>query len=440
VELNIKGNQLHNLEVVYKKIDELIPYINNTRTHSNEQVAQIASSIKEFGFTNSILLDEKDGVIAGHGRIMAAKLLKMDEVPTITLSGLTEAQIKAYIIADNKLALNAGWDEEMLKLEIEALYEMDYNIDLLGFSMEELEDLDINFGEPDMPLDESKADDVPELVENPVIKLGDLIELGHNYQHRLLCGDSTSEDDVKRLMDGKKADMVLTDPPYQGKMGSGGFKNDKKLQKSKDALVDSIRHLYDFNPTDTFPIIEKFKKDKISTFLFCNKNLVPTYLNWGVDNDRLFDVLTWHKVSTIPANNNTYYPDTEYLIKLKDKGAVFNTGLGKETVNYGKYWVLNSPVQDQKTEHPTVKPQQILNDCILICSNRRDLVLDLFLGSGSTMIACENADRLCYGMELDEKYAQVIIQRYVDYTSNPMIKINGQEVDWHEYKEKNSLA
>ena len=141
MELNIKGNQLHNLEVVYKKIDELIPYINNTRTHSNEQVAQIASSIKEFGFTNSILLDEKDGVIAGHGRIMAAKLLKMDEVPTITLSGLSEAQIKAYIIADNKLALNSGWDEEMLKVELSELEELGYDMDLTGFEKFEIDEL-----------------------------------------------------------------------------------------------------------------------------------------------------------------------------------------------------------------------------------------------------------------------------------------------------------
>ena len=210
------------MEIILKKTTELIPYVNNTRTHSDEQVQQIASSIKEFGFTNPVLLDEKDGVIAGHGRIMGAKLLQLDEIPTITLKGLTEAQIKAYIIADNKLALNAGWDEELLKLEIEALMEMSFDIDLLGFSLDELNDLDI--GVEDLDLDTDKADDVPELEENPCIKLGDLIELGHNYQHRLLCGDSTSEDDVKRLMDGKKADMVFTDPPYG--VDYDGIKND----------------------------------------------------------------------------------------------------------------------------------------------------------------------------------------------------------------------
>ena len=202
------------MEIVVKNIDELIPYVNNTRTHSDEQVQQIASSIKEFGFTNPILIDKDGGVIAGHGRIMGAKLLKMKDVPTIILDGLSEAQIKAYIIADNKLALNAGWNDELLKIEIEALHDMDFDIDLLGFDAEELEELDIHFDDIPLVVDEDNADDVPEPVEIPCLKLGDIVELGSKYQHRILCGSATEADDVNKLMNGDLADQFVTDPPY----------------------------------------------------------------------------------------------------------------------------------------------------------------------------------------------------------------------------------
>ena len=188
------------MEIKYIKTAELIPYARNSRTHSEQQVQQIASSIKEFGFTNPILIDDGSGIIAGHGRVMAAQLLKLDEVPTITLKGLTDTQKRAYIIADNKIALNAGWNTEMLEIEMQDLYNSGFDLDLTGFDMDDLLAMDINLdldGEDEKAeVDESLADDVPEVEENPVIKLGDLIELGHNYQHRLLCGDSTSEDDV----------------------------------------------------------------------------------------------------------------------------------------------------------------------------------------------------------------------------------------------------
>jgi ParB-like chromosome segregation protein Spo0J len=194
------------LELKYVAIGSIVPYVSNTRLHSDEQIEQIKASIVEFGMCTPIGI-HSNTIVYGHGRYESLKQLNYEEIPTIDLSHLSDAQRRGLIIADNKIGDNSEFDLDLLKVEIEGLMVDDFNIDLLGFSMEELEDLDINFGEPEMPLDESKADDVPELVENPVIKLGDLIELGHNYQHRLLCGDSTSEDDVKRLMDGKKADM-----------------------------------------------------------------------------------------------------------------------------------------------------------------------------------------------------------------------------------------
>jgi len=178
-------------EIVYKSVKELVPYARNSRTHSDEQVAQIMASIKEFGFTNPVLTDGDNGIIAGHGRVMASQRLGMDEVPTIELSHLTEAQKKAYIIADNKLSLNGGWDEEMLAIEMQELHDIGYDLDLVGFTPEELEEMDINIeGSLEAIIDESKADDVPEVVENPVIKLGDLIELGY---FSYICPNSGKE-------------------------------------------------------------------------------------------------------------------------------------------------------------------------------------------------------------------------------------------------------
>jgi len=187
------------------------------------------------------------------------------------------------------------------------------------------------------------------------------------------------------------------------------------MHKNKDKLLDSIEHIYDFKPENTYPIIEYIKEDKCSIYLFCNKNLVPDYLNFGIENNRRFNILTWHKPSCIPANNNTYYPDTEYLIKLNDKGATFNTGL-KEKPSYNKYWVLDAKAEGKDINHPTVKPQEILKDCMLISSNKNDIVVDLFCGSGSTLICCETNNRICRTIELDEKYCDVTIQRWQNYT------------------------
>ena len=195
------------LTIEYKKTGELIPYINNSRTHSEKQVQQVAASIKEFGFTNPILIDEGNGIIAGHGRLQAAQMLNLNEVPTITLEGLTEAQRKAYVIADNQLALNAGWDLDALKLEVDRLGELDFDISLLGFD----DDMLAGLMEEEPAEGLTDEDEVPELEDDPVTVEGDVWILGN---HRLMCGDSTSIDAVDKLMAGNKADMVFTDPPY----------------------------------------------------------------------------------------------------------------------------------------------------------------------------------------------------------------------------------
>lgn len=414
------------LQIIYRKTAELIPYARNSRTHSTDQVQQIASSIKEFGFTNPILIDDTGGVIAGHGRIMGANLLKMDEVPTITLNGLTEAQKKAYVIADNKLALNSGWDEEMLKLEIEELYQDGFDIDLLGFSDDELMDLDIDFdGDNTTEIDESKADDVPEVEENPVIKLGDLIELGN---HRLLCADSTKEEDVKKLMQGELVDQLVTDPPY----------NVAYEGKTKDALT--IKN--DSMDNDSF---RKFLRDA-----FHNANMVmkegAVFYIWHADSEgynfrgACFDIgwkvrqcLIWKKQTMVMGRQDYHWKHEPCLYGWKEgAGHLWATDRKQTTI-------LEFDRPSRNDIHPTMKPVDLIEYNIANNTKGQDVVLDLFLGSGTAIIACENLGRKARGLEYDPKYAQVIIQRWCDYTSIDTIKINGETVSWSEYKEKNAI-
>ena len=404
------------MKIEYKDINDLIPYVNNTRTHSEEQVNQIASSIKEFGFTNPVLIDKDNSLIAGHGRVMGAKKLGLKEIPTITLENLTEAQKKAYIIADNKIALNAGWDEELLKIELQALQEMDFDLSLTGFSDEELKDFDLDI-EDEVIIDTDKADEVPEVEENPVIKLGDIIELGHKYQHRLMCGDSTKEDDVAKLMNGQKADMVFTDPPYGIKYEP---KDEKKTQiKNDDVFLDGW-----------IPLVEKYSEGFV--FMWTSYQVVGKWLNITIPKlGEITNMVIWHKPGGGLGDLYKRF-STDFEICL-----VWNRGASLQDKRIGSVWQVAKHNTSQYV-HPTQKPVELMEKGIFNCSRTRSIVMDLFLGSGSTLIACENLSRYCYGMELDEKYAQVIIQRYVDYTSNPMIKINSNEVDWYEYKESNT--
>ena len=389
-----------------------MPYANNARTHSEEQVAQICASIREFGFTNPLLIDESDGIIAVHGRLAAAKILKMDEVPTIELKGLTEAQKRAYVIADNKLALNAGWDDELFKKELEALRDLDFNLELIGFSEDELDEFGILNNET--IIDADKADDVPELEDFPIIKIGDLIELGHNYQHRLLCGDSTDEASVDRLMDGKKADMVFTDPPY-GVSYQNNMTRKFNVLKNDDVFLN-----------EWIKFLPKISKGFI--FVWTSYQVLPKWMELLKPLGEMSNMIIWFKGGGGLGDLKGAF-STDYEIAL-----VFNRGAKLQGKRIGSVWDIKKDHMASYI-HPTQKPVALAEQAIFNSSKTKQIVLDLFLGSGSTMIACENLSRQCYGMELDEKYAQVIVQRYVDYTNNPKIKINGKEVDWYEYKE-----
>jgi len=389
VTSNLGGEMKEHYKHEIRKVKDLIPYINNSRTHSEEQTTQIASSIKEFGFTNPVLIDTDGGLIAGHGRILAAQKLNIDEVPCIVLDGLTEAQKKAYIIADNQLPLNAGWDLDKLKLEIETLGELDFDVDLLGFDDDFLDGLlDV---QTDGLTDE---DEVPEVPETPVSVLGDIWQLGN---HRLMCGDSTSIDAAELLLEGQIADMVNTDPPYGVSYQSNmRTKSDKfEVLKNDDVILDIA------------PVIDS-----------CSKGWVFVWTSWKVltkwlDNFESFgypsNQVIWFKGGGgIGDLKKTFSSDYETAL-------VWHRGAELTGKRIGSVWkVGKDSAMDYK--HPTQKPVALAEEAIDKTTRKNNIVLDLFGGSGSTLIACEKLNRKARLMELDEKYVDVIINRWENFT------------------------
>ena len=386
------------LKIVQKPVDKLIPYVKNSRTHSDEQIAQIASSIKEFGWTNPILVDGENGIIAGHGRLMAARKLDYKEVPTIELKDLTETQRKAYIIADNRLALNAGWDNEMLTIELNDLLADGFALEILGFDTKELDAL----LEPEVVEGLTDEDEVPPLPEEPKTKLGDIYQLGN---HRLMCGDSTSIDAVDKLMDGQKADMVFTDPPY-GVDYDGGHATDKRRTKLEN---DDKTLMY----AGALPIAYMASKDGAALYLWFADRFAKDVLT-ALDQCN-FQVRTWiiwnKNLAQFGAIGAQYKPKHEPCIYAFKKGkAPFWNGPNNEVT----VWDVK---RHSKNEfHPTQKPVELPIRALENSSKGGDIILDLFGGSGSTMIACEKQNRHARLMELDPKYCDVIVKRWEDFT------------------------
>lgn len=385
------------LKVVYKNIQDLIPYINNSRTHSDDQVNQVAASIKEFGFTNPILIDEDGGVIAGHGRLMAAKKLNIESIPTILLEGLTPAQRKAYVIADNKLALNSGWDNELLALEIEQLKELDFDIDLLGFDADELAELII---EPEL-LPECDEDEAPEPPAEPISVLGDIWQLGN---HRLMCGDSTSIDAVDKLLEYKKADMVNTDPPY----GISYQSNKREKTDKFDVLKNDDVFL------DIAPVIAACSTGWV--FVWTSWKVLTTWIEMFEGFGYPSNQVIWSKGGGgIGDLKKTFVSDYETAL-------VWHRGAELTGKRIGSVWKVDKDGASTYT-HPTQKPVALAEEAIDKTTRKGNIVLDLFGGSGSTLLACEKTGRKARLMELDEKYVDVIIQRYQKYTGKDAIHI-----------------
>jgi len=400
-----------NLNIVYQETTKLTPYARNSRTHSDEQVAQICASIKEFGWTNPILIDEKDGIIAGHGRLMAAQRLKEQQVPTIRLEGLTEAQKKAYVIADNKLALNAGWNEEMLAIELEDLDSMDYDLSLLGFTDEELNNI-IHQDDEDGLTDD---DEVPEVEDNSISQKGYVWLLG---DHRVISGSSTEAEDVAKLMQSDKVDMMFTDPPYNvdyGKM-NGNKQNAYRFQVRKienDNMSDE-----DFEAL-LFGFIDVSKAH--------TKAGAPYYIAYGERNSLQFlgsfkkaglkhsCNIIWKKHSLVIGRSDYHYIHEPIFYGWIDGQTHIYYGDRKQT----SVWEVDRPTKSEL--HPTMKPVELVLKAIHNSSKAGDIVYDPFGGSGSTMIAAEKSGRAARLVELDNKYVDVIVKRWQQYTGKEAI-------------------
>ena len=391
------------MKITQKKVESLIPYINNSRTHSDEQVAQIAASIKEFGWTNPILVDGANSIIAGHGRLMAARKLGYKEVPTIELADLTETQKKAYIIADNRLALNAGWDNELLTIELNDLLADGFALELLGFDPKELDAL----LEPEVVEGLTDEDAVPDVPDEPTTKLGDIYQLGN---HRLMCGDSTSIDAVDELMDGQKADMVFTDPPY-GVDYDGGHATDKRRIKLEN---DDKTLMY----AGALPIAYMASKDGAALYLwFADKFAKDVLIALDECNFQVRTWIIWNKnlaqFGAIGAQYKTKHEPCIYAFK-KGKAPFWNGPNNEVTV-----WDVKRHSKNQF--HPTQKPVELPVRAMENSSKGGDIVLDLFGGSGSTLIACEKINRHARLMELDPKYCDVIVKRWEDFTGKKAV-------------------
>ena len=374
-------------------INKLIPYVNNARTHNAQQINKLRSSLREFGFINPVIIDRDFNVIAGHGRIMAAKEEGINEVPCVFVDYLTEAQKKAYILADNRMAMDAGWDEELLKVEIEALQAEDFDLSLTGFDESEL----AGFFDT---ADDAKEDDFDvdkELEKPPITKSGDLWLLGN---HRLLCGDSTKEESYTLLMNGKKANLVVPDPPYNvnyqgtaGKIKNDNLENDKFYQFLFDA----------------FTCMEKAMADDASIYVFHadteGLNFRKAFADAGF---YLSGTCIWKKQSLVLGRSPYQWQHEPCLFGWKKNGKHQWYSDRKQTT----IWEFDKPKKNG--DHPTMKPVALMaypiqNSCMSNC-----IVLDPFLGSGSTLIACEQTHRICYGIELDEKFVDVIVNRYIE--------------------------
>ena len=508
------------MEIIYKNVIDLIPYVNNSRTHNDEQISQICASINEYGFTNPILIDEKNSVIAGHGRLLAAKNLGLTEVPCIILSGLTKAQKKAYVIADNKIALNADWNFETLSLELENLKELGFDLELTGFDVDELDD--IFQTEEEQEIVEDDFDIEPP--EEPKAKLGNIYQLGN---HRLMCGDSTKIEDVEKLMNGNKADMVFTDPPYGMKKENDGVANDNLNQDD----------LLEFNKK-WIPLTFQFTKDNGSWYCWgTDEPLMDIYSNIlkpMIKNKKLTfrNLLTWDKtngqgqnselsrmyavadekclfcmcgVQGFNNNSDNYYeawePVRQYLedeaikVGLNNRKIKEITGLSsmysrwftksqftfiteknyKKLQNYyngeafkkeyeafkKEYEEIKKEYEEIKKEyystrayfnnthdnmnnvwhfsktsgeeresaggHATPKPVALCSRAIRSSSREKENVLDVFGGSGSTLIACEQLNRNAYLMELEPQWVDVIIKRWEEFTGKKAVLIKEGE-------------
>ena len=383
-----------------KKLADLKPAPYNPRTSTKQQEENLKASLEKFGVVEPVIFNKQTGhIVGGHFRVRELKKLGHKEIDCVVVD-LNEEDEKELNI---RLNANTGdFDWERLANEWDAEQLLDWGLKIPNFEPAELEAEEDDF-------------DVPEIeTVKTSIKYGDIIEIG---QHRLMCGDSTDSDQVAKLMNGQKADMVFTDPPYNMQMKGGCVgevaKNMRKVEKD-------IEFISNFNPAEflnTLPIV--FENKKMNAYIFCNKDLVPNYLNYAIENKYSFNILIWKKPNAIPIGDS-HRPDIEYLLLFR-KSAIWNNGL--KDVNYSRCLEFGR----ERGLHPIMKPIELIANEMKISSNENSLVFDFFLGSGSTMIAAHQLERVCYGMELDEKYCQVIIDRMLKLEPSIPVLVNGKK-------------
>lgn len=400
--------------LIYVEIDRLIPYANNARTHSSEQIKLIQSSLREFGFINPVIIDKNFGIIAGHGRVIAAQKEGITKIPCVKVEYLTEAQKKAYILADNRLAELSEWDEELLKIEIEELEGLDFDVDLLGFDLE-----DFQISDSTEEKSEATEDDYEEPVPNaPKAKTGDIYLLGN---HRLMCGDSTNFDDVCKLMNGTLADMLITDPPYNVNYHGGTA---QQLTIKNDSMEDAQFRAF---LSDAFKCADEVMKPGSVFYIWhadsegFNFRAACKDIGWTVR-----QCLIWKKSSLVLGRQDYQWQHEPCLYGWKSGASHLWASDRKQTT------ILEFEKPKRNDVHPTMKPVKLFDYQICNNTKQKDVVLDLFGGSGTSIIACEQNQRICYTMELDPGYVDVIIDRWEKLTGEKAILINEEGNEMNE--------
>lgn len=395
------------MEIKQVKIEALIPYARNARTHSDEQIAQIAGSIKEFGWTNPILVDGAKGIIAGHGRLAAARKLGMTEVPVIELAHLSETQKKALILADNKLSLNAGWDNEMLAVELKELELEGFDLELTGFDPDEISALtpvEVTEGLTD-------EDAAPEPPAEPITKLGDIWILG---KHRLMCGDSTSIDALERLCNGQLVDMWLTDPPY-----NVAYEGGTGLTIKNDDMEDSEFRQF---LRDSYIAADAVMKPGAVFYIWHADSEGYNFRGAAKDaNWQVRQCLIWKKSSLVMGRQDYHWKHEPCLYGWKEGAGHLWAADRKQTT------ILEFDKPSKNGEHPTMKPVALFEYQMLNNTKGGDIVLDSFGGSGTTLIAAEKNGRIARLMELDPKYCDVIVKRWEEFTGKKAELENGKQ-------------
>ena len=381
-------------------VDELLPYARNARKHSDEQIAQLAASIKEFGFLAPIIISEDNTILAGHGRVLAAKKLGLKRVPCVRESHLTKAQRRAYTLADNKLTLNADWDDEMLAIELSELQDDGFDLSLTGFDEDEISDI---FAETtDSEATDDDYDLTAALEKASFAERGDVWTVG---RHRLVCGDATDPNDVALLMNGTKANLILTDPPY-----GVSFKSSSGLTIQNDSMKGD--EFYLFLLTAFQNMVANLESGGAAYVFHADMeglNFRRAFIDAGL---HLAGCCIWVKDSLVLGRSDYQWQHEPILYGFMQNGKHKWYADRKQTT------VWNFAKPKRNANHPTSKPLDLLGYPIGNSTQENAVVLDTFGGSGSTLMACEQMNRICYTMELDEKYASVILRRYVEDTGN----------------------